>query len=330
MKVLVIIVGAVAMLLAGSALFTAVYARIMEARYPPTGRFLEVDGRRLHYVDRSPGAGVPRATIVLLHGASSNLVEAMLGLGDALAARYRVIAFDRPGHGWSERGPGIGAAEPADQARVIAEGLRQLGVQHALVIGHSWAGAILPHLALDHKGVTGGILVLSGATYPWPGGEISWYHRLAGSPVGRAVAATIATPLALLIFRAVAEQSFAPQIMPSDFIERAHLGLLLRPETMLANGRDVAVLHEAVERQSRRYGEIDVPVTVIGGDADDVVWTNLHSRSFARDVPGTELVILPGIGHMPHYARGDLVRSRVDALAARMAASAQAGPRLVK
>jgi pimeloyl-ACP methyl ester carboxylesterase len=108
--------------------------------------------------------------------------------------------------------------------------------------------------------------------------------------------------------------------MPADFPERAHLGLLLRPDAMLANGRDVAVLYAAVERQSRRYGEIRVPSIAIGGDADNVVWTHLHSRSFARDVPCAELVVLPGIGHMPQYVRGDVVRQKIDAMADRMAA----------
>ena len=46
-----------------------------------------------------------------------------------------------------------------------------------------------------------------------------------------------------------------------------------------------------------------MPAVVIGGDADSVVWTDLHSRSFARDVPGAELVVLPGIGHMPQYVK---------------------------
>jgi pimeloyl-ACP methyl ester carboxylesterase len=216
------------------------------------------------------------------------------------------------------------SAEPADQARIIAAALRQLGIRRALIVGHSLAGAIVARLALDHTEVTGGILILSGATYPWPGGEISWYHRLAASPFGRVVTATIATPLALMILRPAAAQSFAPQDMPADFTERAQIGLLLRPESMLANGRDVAVLYAAVERQSPRYGDIRMPATVIGGDADDVVWTDLHSRSFARDVPDSRLVVLPGIGHMPQYVRGDLISRDIDALAERMAMPARA------
>ncbi|WP_210496744.1 alpha/beta fold hydrolase [Microvirga antarctica] len=324
MKFLLIPLALVATLLLGGAVFSFVYGRIVESRYPPTGRFLTVEGRRLHYVDRMPSGRAPEATIVLLHGASSNLVESMVGLGESLTDRYRVIAFDRPGHGWSERGPGIAAAEPSDQARIIAQGLRQLGVSHALIVGHSWSGAVVPNLALDHPDVTGAIFLMSGVSYPWPGGEIAWYHRLAASPLGRLVTATIATPLALLIVRPAVAQSFAPQTMPVDFIERAHIPLLFRSDTILSNGRDVAILYDAVARQAPRYPQIRVPSSVLGGDADGVVWTDLHSRSFARDVPGAELSILPGVGHMPQYARAELIRQKIDALAGRMSALAAA------
>ena len=46
---------------------------------------------------------------------------------------------------------------------------------------------------------------------------------------------------------------------------------------------------------------------MVAGDADQVVWTDLHSRSFARDVPGAELILMPGIGHMPQYADRETV-----------------------
>ena len=76
-------------------LFTFVYARRIERRYPPTGRFLEVEGRRLHYVDDGPERDAARGTVVLLHGASSNLVESMLGLG----ARSRSATGSSPSTG---------------------------------------------------------------------------------------------------------------------------------------------------------------------------------------------------------------------------------------
>ena len=171
-------------LIVGSlALFTQVYAWWIEKTYPPTGRFVDVTGGRLHYREAGPADG-GRGTIVLLHGASSNLEEAMLGLGNRLSDHYRVVAFDRPGHGWSDRIDGSAAARPDRQAAILAEGLGRIGVHGAVVVGHSWSGSILPNLALDHRDVTAAILDLSGATHPWPGGKVDWYYGLATSWVG--------------------------------------------------------------------------------------------------------------------------------------------------
>src|SRR5690349_7947286 len=99
MSVALGLLAAILLLAAAGAAFTYAYAWFVGRRYPPTGRFIEVEGSKLHYRDVAP-EGPPRGTVVLLHGASSNLVESMLGLGSHLARRYRVLAFDRPGHGW--------------------------------------------------------------------------------------------------------------------------------------------------------------------------------------------------------------------------------------
>ena len=312
-------------LLATCALFTWYYAAQIERRHPPVGSFMEVDGRRLHYVDTSPPDREPLGTVVLLHGASSNLVEIMLLLGAALQPRYRVIAFDRPGHGWSERESHPAAALPARQAKVVAEALRRLKVEKAVVVGHSWSGSIAPNLGLDHTDVAGALLILAGVTHPWPGGSIAWYNRLSASWFGWLFARTLATPVGLMLFRSAARKTFAPQDMPPDFLEKARIRLLFRPKVFHANARDIGVLYGAVSEQSARYSEIRIPVVAMGGDADEIVWTDLHSRSLAREVPGAELVVLPGVGHMPHYARPDLVINQVEVLAERLAAARACG-----
>ena len=319
MNLILLVLAFLALVLALGAVFTWAHIRRVERLYPATGRSMEVEGCRLHFLDQAPRDAEPRGTVVLLHGATSNLVESMLGLGTALATRYRVIAFDRPGHGWSRRRRGIGGAQPAWQAAIIAGALRRLGVRNAVIAGHSWSGAVVPHFGLDHTDVAGALFILSGVTHPWPGGSISWYDRLTASPVGWLFAHTLAIPIGRLLFRSAARKSFAPQPVPPGFLEKAFIPLLLRPAAFHANSRDIAVLHDAVTRQSARYGEIRLPAIVMGGDLDEVVWTDLHSRSFARDVAGAELIVLPGVGHLPQYARPERVLSAIEALAERIA-----------
>jgi pimeloyl-ACP methyl ester carboxylesterase len=243
-------------------------------------------------------------------------------LGDRLGERYRVLAFDRPGHGWSDRIAGAEAASPVRQAALLAEAIRKLRVSKAVVVAHSFAGSVAPNLALDHADVTGGLVLLAPVTHPWPGAGISWYYQPSASWLGWLFTRTITTPAAALLMGPLGPAVFAPQEPLADYLDRARIPLLLRPSVFRANAQDVAGLYGAVSAQKHRYGGIRVPATVIGGDADRIVWTDLHSRSFAREVPGTKLVVLPGVGHMPQYAEPALVIREVEEVAARV----RAGP----
>ena len=116
-----------------AALINTAMARNAERRNPPKGTFLEVDGVRLHYLEK--GSGLP---VVLLHGNQSMADDfAISGVIDLLAKKYRVIAFDRPGFGYSER-PGDTVWTPSAQADLIRKALLRLGVEKSLMVGHSW------------------------------------------------------------------------------------------------------------------------------------------------------------------------------------------------
>ncbi len=318
MTLLLALAAPVLILIFGAA-FTYLYAWSIERRFPPIGRFIEVEGCRLHYREEGPAGAPSRGTIVLLHGASSNLVESMLGMGTALSERYRVIAIDRPGHGWSERKAGLAEAHPARQAALMAEALRTLNVRNAVIVGHSWSGTVVPHFALDHADVTGAIVVLSGITTPWPGGTIGWYRRLIDSWASWLFFRTLAVPILLVLRPWMKKKTFWPQRPSEGFVTKAFIPLAFRPRAYEVNMQDFAVMYDGVLKLSGRYKEISLPTLVIAGDADEIVWTDLHSRCFAREVPGAELILMPGIGHMPQYADQETVLSAIETLAKRIA-----------
>ena len=115
--------------LAGTAAWVTGKARHAERDFPPIGGFVEADGVRLHYIEK--GSGEP---IVLVHGNVVRLQDFMAsGLVDRLAERYRVIAFDRPGFGYSDR--------PRDRlwtAQAQAELLREAFFTLARISHSSW------------------------------------------------------------------------------------------------------------------------------------------------------------------------------------------------
>jgi pimeloyl-ACP methyl ester carboxylesterase len=281
--------------------------------YPPKGAFVDLPGGRLHYRERAP-QGDNRGTVVLVHGASSNHADLLATLGPELS-RYRIIAPDRPGHGWSDRLEGSGMADPGRQAAVLMQALDRIAPESFVLVAHSLAGALAARIALDRPDRLRGLVLLGGVTHPWPGG-IAWYHHIAVLPViGPLFTRLVALPVADFQLDAGAKSVFAPREATPGYIETAEIRLLLRPATFRANSQDIAATHAFVSAQSPRYGDLKVPVIAITGDSDTVVSATIHSATIARQAPQGRFVLLPGVGHMPHHAAPEIVVQTIDELA---------------
>jgi pimeloyl-ACP methyl ester carboxylesterase len=317
---LLVCVIAIVAILGIGATITAVGVAQLELAHPPAGRLVQVVGGRLHVVDLAPARPPDAPPIVLLHGASGNLEDQRLTLGAALAVRHRVVLVDRPGHGFSDRPGGRADASPGRQAALIAQALARLGVSRAIVVGHSWSGALAAALALDFPERVAGLVLVAPVTHPWPGG-ISWYNRLASTPVvGRLFAETCAFPIGSLLIASAIDNVFEPQLPPADYVRHAATRLVLRPQEFVANAQDVAALKPFVTAQAPRYGEIAVPTVIISGDRDTTVRLETHSRVAATLIPGAKLIVLPGIGHMPHHVAADAIVAAIEALSDRVIA----------
>jgi pimeloyl-ACP methyl ester carboxylesterase len=304
----IIVVAALAIL----ALITQAGVLALQRIYPARGRMVEVAGATLNVVDigTRDAAGPP---VVMIHGASSNLEVMRQPLGEMLARNHRVILIDRPGHGWSTRARAEDST-PAVQAGMIDEALEKLGLGRAILMVHSWSGALGARMALDYPERVAGLVMLAPVAYPWRGG-VGWYNKLVTTPViGPLLAHTVTLPLGYFLAVPGARGVFLPQIMPDGFVGNTATPLLLRPREFLANARDLITLKTAVAEQAPRYRDIRVPTLVISGDIDKTVSTNIHSRPFAAAVPDAKLVVLPNVGHMVQNAATDLVISEIDAM----------------
>jgi pimeloyl-ACP methyl ester carboxylesterase len=307
----------IAVVLALGALVTAIGSWLIGRAHPPRGRFVKVRRIRQHVVEFGTAAA-DAPPIVLIHGAGCNL-EDMRALGKQLAARHRVILIDRPGMGWSKRKTRDGSA-PQFQAAILREVLDQLGIARAMIVGHSWGGALAMSFALDYPDRTAALILLGSPLYPLAHPTTLLYALFAMPIVGWIYARTLALPLGLPFVGLALGSAFLPQLPPRDYLKRSAALLLLRPSTFLANARDMADLKRNLEPQPSRYPDLSVPTLVMSGASDFVVAPAFHAVPFAAAVPHAKLVILPGIGHMLHHAATERVLAEIEGLAAMMAA----------
>jgi len=314
----VVVVAALVVL----ALITQAGVLAVQRAHPAQGRMIEVAGATLNVVEIGPhdAASPP---VVMIHGASSNLEAMRQPLGDLLARNHRVILIDRPGHGWSTRAR-LEDSTPAIQGRMIDEALQKLGVGRAILVVHSWSGALGARMALDYPQRVAGLVMLAPVAYPWPGG-VGWYNDLVTTPViGPLLAYTITLPLGFFLAEPGARGVFLPQVMPDGFVTDTATSLLLRPREFLANARDLVTLKAAVSEQAPRYANIQAPTIIITGESDKTVSTNIHSRPLAAVVPNAKLIVLPGVGHMVQDAAPHLVISEIEAMTGKIARGAAA------
>ncbi len=284
--------------------------------YPPKGRFVEIDGRRVHYVQAGRGPD-----LVLIHGASGNLRDFTLDFAERLTDRYRVTAFDRPGLGYTEPDPALGGAfdaraeGPAAQARLLSRAAERIGIRDEVVLGHSYGGAVAMAWAL-HRNPAAAVIV-SGATQPWPGGLGSLYLFTA-SPLGGVLVVPLISAFApaALVRQAVAAV-FAPQVPPDGYIEHVGAALSLRADSFRTNAQQVNTLRPHLVEMAPRYSGLRLPVEIVHGTADGIVPIEVHSIPLSRQIPGARLTRLEGIGHMPQHVAADRVVAAVDRAAER-------------
>src|SRR6516162_2698115 len=172
---MVFLLFAIAAVLGAGGVLTVLEAARIEAAHPAAGQFVEVEGGRLHVLELGPAGHEERPPIVMVHGASGNLNDLRVALGDRLARNRRVILVDRPGHGWSDRPGGVTDASPARQAALILEALDRMGVERFVLLGHSLGGAVASALALAWPDRLAGLILLAPVTHPWKG-NIDWYN----------------------------------------------------------------------------------------------------------------------------------------------------------
>jgi pimeloyl-ACP methyl ester carboxylesterase len=297
---------AAAAALAASAVINRIASARAERRNPPAGRILDVDGVAVHVLER--GQGDP---VVLLHGSGSLIQDFMTsGLVDRLAASRRVIVFDRPGYGYTERPRGT-VWTPERQAALLVAACAQMGVERPVVLGHSWGALVAVAWALSHPDRLSGLVLGSGYYYPTARLD-ALPTALIGMPVvGDLLAHTIAPLQTLLTGPAGNRMIFSPARPTRTFLDEMPFGLMLRPQQLRATGADSGQMPVVAARLAPRYSELTLPVTILWGEGDKLVGQTDQSARLLRELPQANGSEIASGGHMIHHVRPDIVANAV-------------------
>lgn len=284
--------------MAGAAIFNHLAAKSAETEHPAIGKLIDVDGVQVHYTD----TGGNGDAIVLLHGNGSLVQDfACSGLIERLSANHRVIAFDRPGYGYTAR-PDDREWTAEAQAALFAAAARQIGVERPVVVGHSWGTLAALAWALNAPGTVEALVLLSGYYYPTLRPD-AMALNISDVPVPGQIFTMAWAPLqARIIGPFGLKQVFSPAEVPQNFMDAMPFGLMVRPSQIRASAEDGAQMPANAKRLAERYDELDLPIAAMWGDGDKLVMQDDQSVRLVAELATASGTPTPGVGHMIHHS----------------------------
>ncbi len=269
------------------------------AAHPALGQMIPVNGLRVHALIAGSGPD-----LILIHGASGNARDVTLALAARLTQHYRVIAFDRPGLGWSDPLPDDSLTA---QALHLSAAAAQLGVTDPLLVGQSYGGSVALAWALHAPLKPRALVLISSPSLPWPGPLDIWY-RLTSTRIGAAVLIPLATAFVSDDYiNASIEGVFRPAPVPPGYAKAIDAPMTLRRSALYANVAQVNALRAQLVEMQPLYDQLTLPVEIVHGSADTIVPLTIHSGPFAAAHANAHLTVIEGAGHMPHYSHPEVV-----------------------
>ena len=296
------------LLIIGSVIFTFV----AERRNPPTGKIIDCDGVRLHYQEWGDAS---QPCVVLFHGNGSMIQDfASSGLVGLLAQRNRVLCFDRPGFGHSDR-PRWRIWMPAAQAALFKKALVALNVREPVVVGHSWGTLVAVALGLRSDYSVRGLVLASGYYFPTARLDVWLMSGPAVPIVGDIFRYTLAPIISAIMLPAILRKIFAPRPVPNTFKRAFPISLALRPKQIRAAAEESAFLIPATAQLQVQYPRIMRPVRVFHGEQDHVIERE-QSQRLHQALRCSILHDIRNAGHMVHHADPTAIAGAVDSIRA--------------
>jgi pimeloyl-ACP methyl ester carboxylesterase len=289
-------------LLAVNAIFVDGKTEKAEATVP-TGRILDLAGGEMQVAEQGPRNARP---VVLIHcfSCAMNWWDGMVPL---LARAHRVVTVDLLGHGGSEK-PGSGYT-PSNQAEVVAEALKRLGVSDATIVGHSLGGSVGVALSEQSPEIVNRLTIIDmppDNSY----GDLGFIAGLAFKPVIGEALWQIKPDFSV---RDGLEVAFAPGYeVPDAFVEDVkHLTYTAYDSS--PSGNDDFLEEESLDQRMKATG---IPLMVLMGAQEQIVDDPQRALDqYADGDPGTETHLIDGAGHSPNVEKPALTAKLVQRFA---------------
>lgn len=267
--------------------------------------FVIAGNSTLHYVDSGSGRAV-----VMIHGNAGDLTDFDFGAQALLVSNYRVLAFDLPGHGLSKM-PGDAKGTIQEQAVTLHQALIALRISNAILVGHSWGGAIALAYALLYPHETSALVLLAPAAYA--------DHRH-DAPLGFLLRVPLLSDVCLAVFKPIwgrkllksgLKEAFSPDPVPDEYLnsvaavwlDRKHLKAFIKHDAMADS---------SLRKLSPGYSKIRVRVIIVTGDSDLAVSAQQNAFHLHHAIASSELVVIPHAGHQIPAMHPEAVRQAVD------------------
>jgi pimeloyl-ACP methyl ester carboxylesterase len=269
------------------------------------GAYVEVEGVPLRVLQEGQGRD-----ILMIHG-SPGILEDFDEQASRLRDSFRVTRYDRPGHGYSGDGGIYSLEYNARMALALAD---KLGLERAIVVGHSFGGSTALALARLKSPRVASIVVLDSAVYVpiRPVNPMYRFLRLPAFGLGLASVVPRSRTEATIGESITTEFKAAP---PADAFRSTRMKVFSQPKVLHAIANEHSAGAAELARQNTHYGEIEIPVHVVA-QRDDPARRETAER-LQRETGRGELLLVAPSGHFVQVEQPEAVAELIRRVAGR-------------
>lgn len=301
---------AILIILSALFVFPETYSTIVRLTNSNEGQYIEMNNKKVHYIEKGQGPD-----LLLIHGLSGAAQNFSYKMIELLAKNYHVVAIDRPGSGFSQRDFQANAELP-EQAKFVAQFIKEIHLEKPIVVGHSLGGAVALQLALDYPESVKALGLIAPLTQMQSEEDIpDAFSDMAirSDYLRQLYARTLATPKGLVFGLKTMNDIFKPEKAPFDFATKGGGLMALDHLSFYNSSSDLAGLEFSLSKLSGRYGELKTPLAILYGHEDAILNPKIHGEKIIQEVPHSTLRYTTG-GHMLIATQPELCKEFIDDL----------------